>query len=377
METFPVWGTLLTDNVKKNPTIKDVALLAGCGIASASRALNESGFASPQLRERVLAAAEELGFDFSDIGRSLQSQSTRTVGCVVPSVSNPIFSLAVQGIQDVVGKGGRQLLLSCSNYDPERELAAVRTLIAKRVDALVLNVVDPKASPTLDLIRSRHIPYSLLFNHDPDFPNACAIDNQAAAGAVAQAFANAGHRRVAYVALRTCTARQRLEGFERACRSLGLDAPAFLELDENSSRLQEELVGFLHSHPNVTGIFASTDQLAIAVNATLRKLGVKIPDDLSIIGIDGIEFGQMLEPTLATVVTDPYAMAQAAAEMALSAELPAQSPLAGRVAGFAFRSGGSLGPAAISRSLVEKLPPSHQIISPRKEPESASEKGVG
>ena len=346
----------MADGVKKNPTIKDVALLAGCGKSSASRALTQTGFASPKLRARVLAAAEELGFDFSDVGRSLQSQSTGTVGCVVPSISNPVFSAAVQGIQDVVGNSGRQLLLSCSHYDPERELSAVRTLIAKRVDALVLTLIDPKASSAvLDLIRSRQIPHCLLFNHDPDFPSASAIDNRAAADEVAHAFARAGHHHIAYVGLRTSTARQRREGLERTCRDLGLDTPAVLEVDEHSGRLQDDLVDLLHSHSKVTGIFASNDELAIEITAALRKLGLRVPDDLSIVGFDGIAFGQMLEPTLATVVADHYAMARAAAGMALLARLPAQPTFAARVAAFAFRSGGSLGPARKETSLVEKL----------------------
>lgn len=109
----------------------------------------------------------------------------------------------------------------------------------------------------------------------------------------------------------------------------------------------------------MTGIFASNDELAIEITAALRKLGLKVPGDLSIIGFDGIAFGQMLEPTLATVVTDPYAMARAAADMALSAGLPAQSTFAAKVAGFSFRLGGSLGPARKDSSLVEKLQLSH------------------
>lgn len=346
----------MADGAKKNSTIKDVALLAGCSVATASRALNQSVPVSPQLRTRVLKAAEELGFHFSDVGRSLQSQSTGTVGCVVPSISNPVFSLAVQGIQDVVGDSGRQLLLSCSNYDPEREFSAVRTLIAKRVEALVLTVIDPEAaSATLELIRSRDIPYCLLYNHDPAFPNACAIDNRTAADEVARAFAKAGHRYIAYVGLRTSTSRQRREGLERTCRELDLETPPALEVDEHSNRLPEDLVAFLRSHPKITGIFASNDQLAIAINATLRRLGLKVPDDLSVIGFDGIEFGQMLEPTLATVVADHYAMACAAADMALSARLPKQSSFAAKVAAFAFRPGGSLGPARKQKSLVGKL----------------------
>ncbi|QDC02342.1 LacI family DNA-binding transcriptional regulator [Mesorhizobium sp. 8] len=366
----------MVDRANRNSTIKDVAMLAGCGIASASRVLNRSGYVSPQLREKVLAAAQQLGFDFSDIGRSFRNQATKTIGCVVPSISNPVYSVAVQGIQDVVVGKGRHLLLSCSNYDPEREFLAVRNLIAKRVEALVLTVNDPKASAALDLVRSRQVPHCLLFNHDPGSPNACGVDNRAAAYEVVRAFANAGHRHFVYVALRLSSsdrASQRLEGLEAACNDLGLDMPAVLEIEDRPNRLKEDLETFLRANPEATGIFASNDQLAIAIIAALRELGLKVPADLSIVGFDGIEFGQMLEPTLATVVTDPYAMGRAAADMVLSMGHLADAHLDSRVAGFSFRSGGSLGPAATGKPLVEKLPLPHQHISPRKNVKLTSE----
>ena len=370
----------MPDRAKKTSTIKDVALLAGCGIASTSRVLNQSGPVSAEMRAKVLAAARELGFEFSDVGRSLRSQSTRIFGCVVPSISNPVYSVAVQGIQDVVIGSGRQLLLSCTNYDPDRELAAVRALIAKRVEALILTVNDPKASAALDLIRSRDIPHCLLFNHDPGSPNACGVDNRAAAYALAQAFAAAGHRHLIYVALRLSSsdrAKQRRDGFETACRDLGLDRPAILEVDDHLGNLEADLTAFLQAHPRTTGIFASNDQLAIATIATLRKLGLRVPADLSIAGFDGIEFGQMLEPTLATVVTDPYAMGRAAAGGVLSANPSAPAPINAGSAGFFVRPGGSLGPArqetSQEKSLVETLQRPHQLIPPRKKQETASE----
>jgi DNA-binding LacI/PurR family transcriptional regulator len=98
--------------VTRPVTIKDVARLAGCGIATVSRVLNETGSASADTRERVLKAAEALQFQFSDIGRSLQSNTTKTIGCVVPSLANPVFADAVQGLQDVLQQAGYQLLLS-------------------------------------------------------------------------------------------------------------------------------------------------------------------------------------------------------------------------------------------------------------------------
>jgi DNA-binding LacI/PurR family transcriptional regulator len=361
---------------RKVATIRDVAQLAGCGIASASRVLNRSGPVSAELRDKVMVAARDLGFEFSDVGRSLRSSRTRTVGCVVPSISNPVYSAAVQGIEDVSADHGLQLLLSSSGYDPDRELSAVRTLIAKRVDALILTVNDLHASPALDFVRSRDIQHCLLFNYDHGSPNACGVDNRAAAFEVGRMLAAYGHRHVGYIALRLTSsdrACQRLEGLEEACRNFGLAAPAILEIDERGEDLVGQLLAFLLQHPQTTGIFASNDQVAIEIMSILRKARVRVPTDISIVGFDGIDFGQMVEPTLATVVTNPYAMGRAAADMVLAQKSSDQPGCHTDVAGFVFRSGGSLGQAAAKTSLLEKLALPQQLSPPRNILQSTSE----
>ena len=113
-------------------TIKDVALKAGCGVATVSRVLNNTGSASPKMRERVSRAVKELDFQFSEVGRSLQSSKSNTVGFIVPSLANPVYADALQGAQDVLTLAGYQMLLICTNYSPKSELNAVRTLISKK-----------------------------------------------------------------------------------------------------------------------------------------------------------------------------------------------------------------------------------------------------
>ena len=106
---------------KTRITIKDVARAAGCGVATASRVLNKSGSASSETRERVEQAARDLGFAFSATGRALQSRKSMTVGCLIPSLANPVFAEAVQGAQEELRKEGYQLLVASSNYDGETD----------------------------------------------------------------------------------------------------------------------------------------------------------------------------------------------------------------------------------------------------------------
>lgn len=367
----------MENRAQKDATIKDVAQLAGCGIATVSRVLNESGPVSAESRRRVLSAARELGFEFSDLGRSLRSNITRTIGCVVPSINNPVYAAAVQGLQDVATRNDHQILLACTGYDLEQELAAVKTLIGKRVDALVLTMSNAEGSKAIKFIRSRKLPYCLLFNHHPDAPNPAAVDNVRAAYEVGRAFAERGHRKTGFVALRLSEsdrALQRLDGLVAACRDFGIEQPALLEIDEQSKDLDGKLIEFLVENPSITGIFASNDLVAIDLVAALRRLGLSVPDDLSIIGFDGIEFGQMLQPALATIVTDPYAMGRASADMVLSnISNKARDAAATSAAEFKFRSGESLGAPAGKKVLAKKLQLLRQRSLPRENLETSKQ----
>ncbi len=336
------------------PTIKDVAIEAGCGIATVSRVLNGTGAASADTREKVLAAATALGFEFSAIGRSLQSSSTRTIGCIVPSLANPVFAEVVQAAQHEAHCEGYQLILACSEYDEELELQAVRTLLAKQVDALVLTVNNADRSDALDLLRDRKLPCSLVYNRPASGLPSWAVDNRKAAARVAQAFHDEGHLQTGFLALRfnrSDRSRERYEGFVDACAALAMAPPVLLEIEEQEGNLLELLAEMLREHSSLTGVFASNDFLALAAMKSAHALGLKIPGDLSLVGFDGISIGLMVEPHLATIETDPRAMGEGAIRSVLARLLGSQPPDQPDPADtFGFRPGGSLGPPDTGRT---------------------------
>jgi len=327
-------------------TIKDVASRANCGVATVSRVLNKTGSSSAKMRSRVLAAAEELGFEFSEVGRSLQSNTTRTIGCLVPSIANPVFADAVQGAQETFQKAGYQTLLLCTNYDLDFEEEAIRTLMAKKVDGFVLTVSDAMDSNGLKIIQNRSIPHCLLFNMAPDNDQSWSVDDHAAALKVADAFVEKGHQHIGFLALKfksSDRARQRYKGFVKGCSLNGMRPPPLLEIDEDSQDLTVLLKNFITNHPTLSGIFVSNDFLALATIRSARELSLNVPKDLSIVGFDGIEVGEMVEPSLATIVTDPKLMGAGAARTVLSIidESPAPD-LPDPNKTFSFRDGGSL-----------------------------------
>ena len=351
----------------QSATIKDVALKAGCGVATVSRVLNNTGPASADMRQRVMAAVNELDFQFSEVGRSLQSSTTRTIGCIVPSIANPVFADAVQGAQEVFLRAGFQTLLICTNYNAEFETQAIRTLIAKQVDGIVLTVNNAETSKGLDLIENRQIPHCLMFNAAPANHISWSVDDYAAAGTVADSFAENNHVQTGFLALNfQCSdrARHRYEGFVERCTRIGMRKPALLEVDEESP-VQTDLIGtFLRDNSSMTGVFASNDFLALATIRSARKLSLDVPGDLSIVGFDGIKVGQMVEPDLATVVTEPRMLGSGAGETVLSiidgTKAP-QTPSPDQT--FHFRAGGSLMPLVAESKddgKVAAFPPSNE-----------------
>ncbi|MEX1233997.1 MAG: LacI family DNA-binding transcriptional regulator [Roseovarius sp.] len=325
-------------------TIKDVAREAGCGVATASRVLNKSGPASAEVRGRVEKAVRDLGFSFSAIGRALQSSRSMTVGCLVPSLANPVFAEAVQGVQEALAGTGYQLLISCSNYDGTADNDAIAMLMAKEIDGLIVTMVAPERSAALKMARQRGIPVSLMF-HDPIDGFATAhVDNFEAAREVARRFGDLGHRRTAFLALRFATSdrsRNRYAGFHAECRARGLPTPALIELSETEANTPELLFDILASLSGLTAVFASNDFLAIAVQRAARLGGWRVPDDLSVVGFDGIGIGRLLDVPLATIETAPEALGQQAAQTLfdlMQGGMPVQRP----PLPFTFRVGATL-----------------------------------
>ena len=350
-------------------TIKDVARKAGCGIATASRVLNKSGPASADVRERVENAARSLGFEFNATGRALQSNRTMTIGCLVPSIANPVFAEAVQGVQEALSGTGYQLLISSSNYDKDADNDAISMLLAKQVEGLIVTMVAPDRSPGLKLARQRGVPVTLMF-HDAigDVPTA-NVDNFEAAREVAHRFNDLGHRRTAFLALRFATSdrsRNRYAGFHAACRAQGMPDPALIELTEAEGTSPELLAEILASLDGVTAIFASNDFLAIAVQKAARLIGKSVPQDFSVVGFDGIEIGRLLDVPLATIETAPEAMGREAARILLDL-IGGKAAVRTRPLPFHFRAGATLGrPRTESRDddQVAPWPPSvHSLKS--------------
>ncbi len=329
-------------------TIRDVADRANVSVATVSRFVNGASNLRPQTAEKVRLAIEELGFRPNAVGRSLSTASTRTLGVVIPSISNPVFADAVAGITDVTRDEGYTLMLASTNYAPGEEALVVGKLLENRVDGVVLTVADPATSPALSLLRNSNVPFVLIYNQPFEDCPTVTVNNVEAGKEVAEEFIRLGHTRLGMISGNfnaSDRALARRNGFVFGARSKGLADPVIAEVDHEGRALVDNLdriYSDLETAP--TALFCSNDLLAISVIGYLRQHGFEVPQDISVIGFDGISVGSHLYPTLATIVQPSQEMGSAAARYLL-ARLMGKEPSSKRLHPHTFRNGDSAGPA--------------------------------
>jgi DNA-binding LacI/PurR family transcriptional regulator len=304
------------------PTIRDVAAKAGVSIATVSRVLNRSPLATEAMTARVQAAVDATGFRPNRIGSQLKSASSRMIGIMVPALSNPVFADAVHGVEGAAETGGYAVIVASSDYRPDREQACLDALLAYRVAGLILTVADAGRSPTLRTLEREKIPYVLMFNQPARASRAAVtVDNVAAAAEAVRHLIAFGHRRIAMVAgsfESSDRSRLRHRGFESALAEAGLAPGPVVEVGFDEVELTGHLTNLFGRGDAPTALFCSTDLLAIAAIGCLRRIGRRVPDDVSVIGFDGIAIGEVMAPRLTTVAQPSRQMGAEAAQMLLS-----------------------------------------------------------
>jgi DNA-binding LacI/PurR family transcriptional regulator len=309
-------------NVPPRPTLHDVAACAGVSIATVSRVLNGTGIIRPETEARVREAVRRLGFRPNRMGRDLRTGQSRSIGVLLPTLANPVFADSAAGIQEAARDAGWTVLITSSDYHTHHEQAAIDGLLSERVAGLIITVTDAAHCPTLDGLDEEGAPYVLFHNESPRLErSSVAVDNTLAGHDAATALIARGHRRLGMVAGRFIASdRSRLRhgGFTAAVRAAGLPDPALIEIDFNDDLTCDALRAAFLNPRRPTGIFCSNDLLALRTIAGLRELGLGVPGDVSVIGMDGINVGQLIDPSLASIVQPARDMGRRAFEHLLA-----------------------------------------------------------
>lgn len=304
------------------PTIRDVAREAGVSVTAASRALNGRGELSPEKRARVLEAAARLNFVPSAVARALVSGKTKTLGMVITDNASPVYADIVKGVEAAAKRAGFGILLCNSADSQDQALACLALFQAKQVDGVLLTPVQSDRRD-IEFLQQAGIPHILLLRHfgDPD-TDAVITDNVAGGRLATNHLIELGHTRIAHIAgpAHTSSAQGRLAGYLAALGEHGLASdPALIRHAPYTIEGGYQAALPLLSEPDrPTAIFAANDLIAIGVMKAARELGLRIPDDLALVGGDNIELAEYLAVPLTTFRQPAWEIGAHGAELLLA-----------------------------------------------------------
>lgn len=297
-----------TTKMRRHVTIVQVAERARVGPATVSRVLND-GQVSATRRARVMEAIESLGYHPDAVARGLRSRVTKTIGFLVNDVSNPLFASVMRGAAQVVREGGYSILLGTSDGDPRAERSQVRLLSSRRVDGIILSLVDDMDVEICSLLGSLSIPLVLVDRQMPGL-NADAVlcDHQTGWVHATNYLQSIGHRRIALVIGRGVIRpyRERISAFRKALKARNTAfQPEYLRTGPSTPEFGEQATGDLLalSEPP-TAIMAGSNQIAIGVLGLLRTMKISIPRQMSLLVADDVDVARLNHPAITVVARD-------------------------------------------------------------------------
>lgn len=302
-------------------TIKDVARESGVNTSTVSRALNNEYGVNPSTRDLVMAVANRLNYRPNRVARGLVTGRSHTLALIVSDIRNPFFADVARGAADAARVDHCDLVLCNSDLDPVRQMDYVKSLLEKRVDGILMNSVAALSLEEQKQLADFGVPIVLLNRTSASRAfSTVSADNEAGGALAAQHLLDLGHRHIAHITgpRQHGNLSDRTRGFvETLAAAAEAVTPVVLHGAFHFEGGRELTTKLLDQHPEVTAIFAGNDVMAFgAVRASLDR-GLRIPEDLSLIGFDNIEFSSIIHPPLTTIHQPKYEMGQAAVEILL------------------------------------------------------------
>jgi LacI family transcriptional regulator len=302
----------------KKTTIKDVAVKAEVSVSTVSRVLNGKPDINIETKEKILKAIEELNYVPSSIARDMVMNKTHTIGLILPDITNPYFSSIARGIQHRADEFGYSIILCDTEGSIDKESNAVRLLKSKRVAGIIAALsIDSKRE--LSTLLKENFPIVQIDRNIPGLKvPTVTVNNFLSAKVAVNYLIECGHSKIAHIAgdLSTKTARDRLQGYQAAMKEydFSIDPGWIMKCDFSTAsgmKIMDEILGL---GSVATAVFCANDLIAVGAYKAIKARGLKIPEDMSIIGHDDIELSSLITPSLTTMSLDKYEMGKKAVE---------------------------------------------------------------
>jgi DNA-binding LacI/PurR family transcriptional regulator len=303
-------------------SIKDIAREAGVSHSTVSRALSNSPLVKAETKERISQLAGEMGYTPNTVARSLVRRRTETLGLVVSTVADPFAAEVVRGIEETAFDNGFSVLLCESSNNRDREIAAVRMLREKRVDGIVVSAstVGDFYMPLLDEL---DIPIVLVNREQgTEYTYSIATDDIHGGALAVTYLLRLGHRRIGVITgpVQSQSSHNRLQAYRQTIEELGIpfDSQLIVPGDGKADGGYAGADCLLDASYPPTAVFCYNDLTAIGTIRAIKNRGLRVPDDVSVIGFDDIPFAEYIDPPLTTVRQHRYTMGGLATEMILA-----------------------------------------------------------
>jgi len=306
---------------KKVATIIDVARLADVSISTVSRVINRQGGVSDELGRRISNAIETLNYKPNSVAQALKSKSTRLIGAIIPSVSNPIFSVLTKSLDEAAERYGYSLLICNSDSSVEKEVKCLDTLVNRQVDGIIfdgMGLYDPRFSRVYEA----GVPLIYIGRKIEGFPcSNVTVNNKKGAYMAVSYLIETGARRIGFIFGKhesISATEDRFQGYKEALQNNGIPFDEALvvrtrDAQDDGGRYATRCL--LDTVKDLDSIFVSNDLMALGCLNQLQLYGKKVPKEITVMGYDGIPYGRLMTPSLSTMIVPSKEMATAAVEM--------------------------------------------------------------
>ncbi|OLC61175.1 MAG: hypothetical protein AUH89_02930 [Ktedonobacter sp. 13_1_40CM_4_52_4] len=296
-------------------TIRDVASRAEVSIATVSRVVNGNRPVHPDIRERVLKAVEELDYRPNFLARGLRQSNTCMIGLIIPDNSNPFYAELARAIEDAGFAAGYSVILCNSDLSEEKQLAYVDVLLSHKVDGVILIHQTSTPLKTLERILAENVP-AVLANSDIPLPtlDQVLVEEHQGGYLAGQYLVSLNHRRIGCITISPPHSyiAKRIVGFRHALAEAGIEltTESFAMGNGRYESGYQAMQELLQRCPDLTAVFVFNDLMALGAINALHAQGIRVPEDISIIGYENIFYASAFEPGLTTIAQPIAAIGQ-------------------------------------------------------------------
>ncbi|MBD8499682.1 LacI family DNA-binding transcriptional regulator [Paenibacillus arenosi] len=295
-------------------TIRDVSKLVGVSVATVSRLLNQSGYVSKEAESAIVAAIQKLNYKPNNIARSLAGKKTAAVALMVPDILNPFFPEIARAAEDAAAAEGYTFVLCNTDNNPVKEKRYIETLINKQIDGIIISSYTIQAEQIIAL-QDRSIPVVAINKPFSGYPIVTiTAANQHGGELAVSHLQSVGCQKIAHISGPTDVhaSRERTLAYEEQCKAFPWFTPSLIGYGNFTvAGGYQAMKDIYKKHPDVDGVFAGNDLMAAGALKALIELGVKVPEQVKLIGFDGIRM-EMVYPEITTISQQIYSVGETA-----------------------------------------------------------------